>query len=95
MRHSGLHHPYSSAPSGVGSTSISTSVSTSSPTSCWVAGVSSSGTSGALAPFSRRGQGGDGHGGWVGMVMAVVSGRDVKDDEGITGHRAKIVVAQT
>ena len=60
MHQSGLLHPYSSVPSGVGSTSISTSVSTS-PTSCWVAGVSSSGTSGALAPFSRRGRGGDFH----------------------------------
>ena len=39
-------------PSGVDSTSISTSVSTS---SCWVARVSSSGASGASALFSRRG----------------------------------------
>ena len=61
MHQSGLLHPYSFVPSGVGSTSISTSVSTSSPTSCWVAGVSSSGASGALAPFSRRGRGGDFH----------------------------------
>ena len=56
-KHTGLLRPYSSVPSGVGSTSISTSVSTSSPASCWVAGVSFSGVSEALAPFSRRGRG--------------------------------------
>ena len=56
----GLLQPYSSIPSGLGSTSISTSASPPNPS--WGAGVSSSGVSGtSVALFSRRGRDGDLH----------------------------------